>query len=66
MVYLKGGWRETRGIEWFIEDQASSPPHPLSKLSLFLSLSVCRQSCLLKAEGEGGGGGGKSNGGVKT
>ncbi len=29
------------------------PPSPVSKLSLFLSLPVCRRSSLLMGEGEG-------------
>ncbi len=55
-------------IEWFIEDQASSPsydlapPHPLlpsqvSKLPLSLSLPECYRSSLLTGEGGRGGGG---------
>ncbi len=46
-------------IELFIDDQAFSPsydlappsPTPVSKLSLFLSLPVCRRSSLLTGEG---------------
>ncbi len=52
-------------IEWFIENQAflrtyalapprpPPPPSPLSKLSLFLSLPVCRRSSLLTERGGG-------------
>ncbi len=36
------------------------PPSPVSKLSLFLSLPVCRRSSLLTREGERGGRGAKS------
>jgi hypothetical protein len=64
-------WRETRGIEWFIEDQAFSTmydiappplPHPiLSASCLSFSVFLCVASrAELKAEGEGDGGGGKS------
>jgi hypothetical protein len=49
-------------MEWFVEDQAflrfharPPPPLPVSKLYLFISLSVCRRSSLLT----GGGGGWK-------
>ncbi len=58
--------RETIDIEWFTEEQAfwtsynlaPSPPHPVSNLSLFLSLSVLRRSSLLSGERRGGCGGG--------
>ncbi len=52
--------RLPENIEWFIEDHAFSPsydlapPNPpahLQKLSLFLSLPVCRLSRLLTGEG---------------
>ncbi len=58
-------------IECFIEKQASSPsyddlapppslpPSSIGKLSLFLTLPVCRRSSLLTGEGGGGGGGAK-------
>jgi hypothetical protein len=32
-----------------------APPSPVSKLSLFLGLTVCRRSTLLAGEGGGGG-----------
>ncbi len=68
------------GIEWFIGNQAFSPSvwfmiqllahtiptSPVSKLSLFLSLPVCRRSRLLTAEAEGGGQGAKSYDGEKA
>ncbi len=67
-----GGGGLAESIEWFIEDQAllrsydqapHPPPHPstspISKLSLLLSLSVCRRSSLL-TKGGGGGRGAKS------
>jgi hypothetical protein len=38
----------------------SPPPSPVIKLSLFLSLPVCRRWSLLTGEGEEGGGGAKS------
>ncbi len=49
-------------IKWFIEDQVFSlsydlappptpPPSPISKLTLFLSLPVCRQTSLLVMRG---------------
>ncbi len=54
----------TERIEWFIEDKAflrsfdSAPrPPPVSKLSLSLSLPMCRRSSLLTGEWWGGGGG---------
>jgi hypothetical protein len=62
-------------IEWVIDDQAFSPsydlaprpppptpsPYPFSKLSLFLSLPICRRrSSLLTGEGGGGERGAKS------
>jgi hypothetical protein len=36
------------------------PPSPVSNMSLFLGLSVCRRSSLLTGEGGGGGQGAKS------
>jgi hypothetical protein len=57
---------DTESIEWFIENKAfsrsydSAPPHPLlypspdSKLSLLLSLPMCRRSSLLTGERGGG------------
>jgi hypothetical protein len=41
------------------------PLSPISKLSLLLSLPVCRRSGLLTGEGEGNGGGAKSYDGEK-
>jgi hypothetical protein len=52
----------SESIEWFIEDQdflrscdsTPRPPHspsPVSNLSIFLSLPVCRRSSLLTGEG---------------
>ncbi len=55
------GWGGSECVEWFIEDQALNhplPPPPVSKLSLFLSLPICRRSSLLTGEGGGGGGAG--------
>ncbi len=54
---------EPGSIERFIEDQAFSPSYdlalpptpPISKLSLFLSLPVCRRSSFLTGEGGGDG-----------
>ncbi len=55
---------KAEGIEWFVEDLAFSlsydmaphpPPPPFSKLSLFLSLPVCRLSSLQTGEGGEGG-----------
>jgi hypothetical protein len=58
-------WRRAESIEQFIKDQAflqsydlapspPYPPSPVSKLSLFLSIPVCRRSSLLMGrEGEG-------------
>ncbi len=48
-------------IKWFIEDH----PSPVSKLSLFLSLPMCRPSSLLK-RGGGGGEGAESYDGEKA
>ncbi len=59
------GWQESERIEWFIEGQAflrsylllhvqPLPPSLVIKLSLFLSLSVCRRSRLLSGEGRRG------------
>jgi hypothetical protein len=57
-------------IECFIEDEAFSPsyddlaplhplpPSPISKVSPFLNLPVCRRSSLLTGAERGGGGGG--------
>ncbi len=51
---------EPESIEWFIEDQAffgsaptPLPPSPVSNLSLFLGLSVCRRLTLLAGGGKG-------------
>ncbi len=50
-------WTNYRGpdllaVIWF---GSSPPPSPVSKLSLFLSLPVCRRSSLLMGDGGGGG-----------
>jgi hypothetical protein len=41
-------------IEWFSSSPTPSPPSPVSKLSLFLRIPVCRRSSLLTGEGRRG------------
>ncbi len=54
---LGGWWCQADSIVFIIEDQAfstfSPPPSPVSKLSFFLSLPVCRPSILPTGWGEG-------------
>ncbi len=66
MISIRKSWAVRASIKWFIEDQAFSlsydlAPHPPpatspgSKLSLFLSLPMCRRSSLLTGRGRGRG-----------
>ncbi len=66
MISIRKSWAVKASIKWFIEDQAFSlsydlaphpppAPSPGSKLSLFLSLPVCRRSSLLTGGGRGRG-----------
>ncbi len=48
MIYIGPSWIA------FILSGSSPPPPPLSKLSLFLSLPVCRRSSLLMTRGRSG------------
>ncbi len=53
--YSREHWMIYRGpsflaVAWFGSSPTPSPPSPVSKLSLFLSLPVCRRSSLLTGE----------------
>jgi hypothetical protein len=61
MWYIKiEGQAFLRSYDSVLGSPTPFPNSPVSKLSLFLSLPVCRRSSLLTGEGEGGGHGAES------